>query len=142
MIVFKRICPHCRLSFSVPYKDRNRRKYCGHSCAIKANKKAVEAGRTPDVQSEIADEVVHHKNHNPRDNRPENLQVMSREDHSRLHSTGVVRPKPTHCKYGHPFGEGNIIRRSSGRILCLTCVRKYDREWKVKKRQKLKETAQ
>ena len=31
------------------------------------------------------DEVVHHINENPKDNRIENLQLMSREEHSRLH---------------------------------------------------------
>lgn len=30
-------------------------------------------------------EVVHHINHNHRDNRPENLMVVSRADHARLH---------------------------------------------------------
>ena len=34
-------------------------------------------------------EVVHHKNENKRDNRLENLEVMDKADHSRLHHTGI-----------------------------------------------------
>lgn len=33
-------------------------------------------------------EHVHHINGNPRDNRPENLKVMSGSDHARMHQTG------------------------------------------------------
>lgn len=32
-----------------------------------------------------SDEIVHHKNHNKRDNRLRNLAVMSRAEHARLH---------------------------------------------------------
>lgn len=34
-------------------------------------------------------EIVHHINHNHLDNKPENLQVMSRADHARLHFHGM-----------------------------------------------------
>ena len=34
-----------------------------------------------------SDEIVHHKNGNKRDNRPRNLQVMSRSEHYLVHHT-------------------------------------------------------
>lgn len=35
-----------------------------------------------------SDEIVHHKNENKRDNRPENLELMSRAEHARHHFHG------------------------------------------------------
>lgn len=35
-----------------------------------------------------SDEIVHHKNDNKRDNRPENLEVMSRAEHALHHFHG------------------------------------------------------
>ena len=37
------------------------------------------------------EEFVHHKNHNPLDNRIENLEIMSRGEHSRLHRLEEVK---------------------------------------------------
>ena|SRR3990167_10062935 len=35
-------------------------------------------------------EIVHHKNHNTRDNRIENLEIMIRGDHSKHHNKGKI----------------------------------------------------
>lgn len=43
-------------------------------------------------------EVVHHKNNDPRDNRIENLEVMSLREHSRMHMLGTKLPAETCAK--------------------------------------------
>jgi len=40
-----------------------------------------------------SDEIVHHINHIPTDNRPENLAVMSSADHARAHAAGRRNPQ-------------------------------------------------
>lgn len=45
------------------------------------------------------------------------------------------RELPTHCrKCGHAYDEGNLKIRSDGARLCLSCLRKYQREWHRRKR--------
>jgi len=39
----------------------------------------------------MSNEVVHHKNKDRIDNRPENLELMTRGEHSTYHNTGKVR---------------------------------------------------
>jgi hypothetical protein len=36
-------------------------------------------------RSLLPSEIVHHKNHDKIDDRPENLQVLTKQEHSRLH---------------------------------------------------------
>lgn len=38
-------------------------------------------------------EVVHHRNHDREDNRLENLELMTRSDHSRIHGIGSLRKR-------------------------------------------------
>ena len=40
-----------------------------------------------------SDEVVHHVNGNPKDNRIQNLRIMSSSDHAKLHRTGQRKTK-------------------------------------------------
>lgn len=66
-----------------------------------------------------SDELVHHINHDKHDNRLENLMVMSRSDHQRLHAPewagrprpSLQRPKVPCPVCGEPF---KPIRRSKG----------------------------
>lgn len=42
-----------------------------------------------------ADEVVHHVNGDPTDNRPDNLEVMTDEQHKALHANQIARRDPS-----------------------------------------------
>ena len=43
--------------------------------------------------------VVHHKNGNRTDNRPENLEVMTKEEHTRLHSIENIRQRDSKGRF-------------------------------------------
>ena len=52
-------------------------------------------------------EVVHHINENPHDNSPENLEVMTKSEHTRMHSTGVKHYGVKRDKLGRILPKAN-----------------------------------
>lgn len=70
-----------------------------------------------------ADEVVHHINGNKTDNRPENLQVMTRAAHIEHHRDEIaMKPRKTTCGHDEPHAAHGL------------CKRCYNRAWKTKRR--------
>lgn len=80
------------------------------------------------------DECVHHINHDRQDNRLENLQLMDRREHMRLHKLGVRRPVKPHCKYGHAYEGRNLIVKKKGR-LCRICQTAHMKARRKRKQQ-------
>lgn len=103
--------------------------------------------------------VVHHKNGDTRDNRPENLEVMTRSDHSKMHTSkqhqiiDVPKRLLNTDKKRHPFpkilfkaGEKknvisqlryckkckNICSKGSKSSLCLLCYKKTEVRMKIR----------
>ena len=59
-------------------------------------------------RSLLTDEDVHHINGVTDDDRPENLQVLSHSDHSRVHYNGkMIKPRQDYCIHGHKFDTPN-----------------------------------
>lgn len=59
------------------------------------------------------DYMVHHKNHNRLDNRPENLEVMKRSAHSRMHAEEYVQIMKRNNK-GQFIKQGHIVDEIGG----------------------------
>lgn len=46
-----------------------------------------------------SDEIVHHRNENKRDNRPDNLELMTRAEHINEHRPALQKGRLLKCKY-------------------------------------------
>lgn len=58
--------------------------------------------------------IVHHKDGNKKNNNPENLEIMSRSDHAKLHGFGIsIRSK-------------HLIEIIDDKITCRKCFQKKD----------------
>lgn len=60
-------------------------------------------------------EHVHHKDRNKHNNAPENLEILSNADHTRLH-----HPPQTVCQHGHSMNDA-YIRPDTGQRMCGSC---------------------
>ena len=112
--------------------------------ALKRNGRRVDEHRLiAGAENSGVDVVVHHKDENPRNNSPDNLELMSRSDHCKLHGFGTtIRPtqifKPDDrgyavcraCKTKLKWEEFRIDRSwLNGRAsICRECWNKYRRD--------------
>ena len=88
-------------------------------------------------------EVVHHVNGDKHDNREENLQVMDRAEHGRLHQSGVVRAPETLEKLrkvnsgrpspGRKLGEEQV-KEIARKLVAGVTLKELSEEFKVSNR--------
>lgn len=100
----EKTCQHCGTPFMA---ERQRNKFCGKPCQHKAARSGdwyvqTDRGYEHRLKMEehlgrklLPSEHVHHRNGNRRDNRIENLQVMSNAEHVSLHK--LQHPKVKAC---------------------------------------------
>lgn len=61
--------------------------HVGNNVYLKEHRLVAES-----FYGDISGKVVHHKNGDRKDNRPENLEVMERGKHTTLHTKGIKKP--------------------------------------------------
>lgn len=74
-------------------------------------------------------EIVHHQNRIKNDDSPNNLMVIDKSEHGRLHyrEGDTKKPPPkkplnkTHCPSGHEYTSDNSYTNSQGYIECRIC---------------------
>lgn len=74
--------------------------------------------------------TVNHIDGDKLNNRPSNLEYVTRGDNARhAWETGLARKQPTHCPAGHAYEGTNLIVRKTGSIACRECARRFNREY-------------
>jgi hypothetical protein len=83
------------------------------------------------------DEVVHHINGDPTDDRLENLQVLSRAEHLALHRSELLAARRviTHCPRGHEYTPENTAFNTKGGKYCRECSRAAVRRYRQRHRE-------
>lgn len=81
------------------------------------------------------DEIVHHKNEDPSDNRPENLEVMTQAEHIRLHRGREHHPIVTKEQIQKTYGRGMSIKETAKALsISRGSVSNYLRLYNIKSR--------
>ncbi len=84
-------------------------------------------------------EEVHHIDGNRHNNSPDNLEVLSKSEHDKIHAINRDlghRPRGNYCNRDHEFTSENTRINLSGARVCKECQRIADRAYKAKKREK------